>query len=165
MWDSTDGFYLQHCWDESMTRMKIYYQMCGANGTGSDSKADWVDSGEWVIPRPWGIERMNEKPGQTVLTRYALYQIVDGNGQRTKHYQAWMDFMRDPCWLGRFQTQMSKNMPYWNADAECSSKGGWYVNLGDGYSVIGRPDVNCAWLGLSQLIYFCRLRRRCRDGV
>jgi len=77
---------------------------------------------------------VNRKPGQAT-TRYAAYQIVDGRGQRTEHYKVWLDFMQTQCW---FSPQVAENgVPFAN-DTRCRAQGGWHVNLGNGFSVLGR---------------------------
>lgn len=129
--DSAKASFLQFCFDEAMSEISILRQHCDEDLDSSPV----TDLGQSMIPRSWGFERLNRKDGE-VVTRYAAYQIVDGLGQRTRHYQAWLDFMEAECWYTH--KQMSEaDVPHWN-DTLCRSQGGYRVNLGDGYSVLGR---------------------------
>jgi len=122
--------FIQFCFDEAMSEISISRQPCNADGELGVA----VDMSQRAIPRPWGLERLNRLPGQAA-TRYAAYQIVDGRGQRTEHYKAWLDFMQTQCW---FSPQVvEKGVPFAN-DTLCHAQGGWHVNLGNGFSVLGR---------------------------
>lgn len=123
----------QFCFDEPMKEISIVVQACNTSDGGFDGSTV-EDPGQHARPRPWGIERLNPRGNQTV-TRYAAYQIVDGHGRRTEHYKVWLDFMQRPCW---FSPDVSDWQCPFKNDTLCRAKGGWHVNLGNGFSVLGR---------------------------
>jgi len=137
-WTTTAGYAMHFCFNEAMDEITIKIELCNNGGT-TNSKL-WLDMGRKMIKRPWGWERLNvgHTLKQEVSTRYAAWQIVDGNGKPTEHYQAFVDFMKTRCWYGG--AIQSTYVPYYNS-TECTSSGGYLVNMGNGTMVIGRPGA------------------------
>jgi len=141
MWWATEGSFLHFCLEEQTGMFKILHERC-ADGETSQSMNCLTDSGQRFVPRPWGFERLNlasylitADSQIQVATRYAAYQIVDGNGRRTQNYQAYSDFMKERCWF----VPKSVGFAPFADDVSCASRGGFLVNLGEGTQIVGRP--------------------------
>lgn len=119
------------CWNKEMTHANITMKNCSTGEIGGRHVFH-------IIVHPWGWERLT--PGDAsqdqVSTRYAVFQIVDGNGQRTKYYEAFQDFMKMRCWYGGPHANPAW-LPGLNSP-ECP--GGALVNFDPGNMLVGRFD-------------------------
>jgi len=140
-WMLGDNGLFQFCLDNSTGVVELLHQSCTL---GEDiPKEFYVDTGRQLIPKPWGFERLNlawemskNDHEPRIAQRYAVYQIVDGEGKRTPHYKAYSDFMKMRCW---FTPAVNPQLAPHEQDEECTSQGGLLINLGNGTQVIGKP--------------------------